>query len=343
MTQAATERLPLRDRLEQGRGRVWVCGHRGAMGHCPENTMASFERGLALGADWIELDVHLSQDDALIVIHDETLDRTTNGHGLVREHTLAELRTLDAGGGQRIPTLDEVLAWARERETIVDIEIKNAPIYYSGIEQRVVSTLDRFGMTEQAIVISFDHAAVGRVKQLEPRITTGVLYACRPLDGGVGLARAAQADAVLPFWAYVTREDVDTAHAAGLSVAPWATSNPAVMRELIACGVDAIGTNHPDVLRAVLDSVANSRRDGAVAKEPVGSEASDGESVRLARAAQPTDHGEPLVSEASAGESRSPSRAAPPAAKEQPLRSEASDGASRGPSKASAPTPEGQR
>src|SRR4051812_30531547 len=169
MTQAATKRLPLSDRLKQDRGRVWVCGHRGAMGHCPENTMASFERALALGADWIELDVHLSRDDALIVIHDETLDRTTNGHGLVREHTLAELRTLDAGGGQCIPTLDEVLACAREQETIVDIEIKNAPVYYDGIEQRVVTALDRAGMTEQAIVISFDHAAVQRVKSLDPR------------------------------------------------------------------------------------------------------------------------------------------------------------------------------
>jgi glycerophosphoryl diester phosphodiesterase len=222
------------------------------MGHCPENTRASFERALELGADWIELDVHLSRDDALVVIHDETLDRTTNGHGLVREHTLAELRTFDAGGGQSIPTLDEVLVWARERGTIVDIEIKNAPIYYTGIEARVVSTLERLAMTEQVIVISFDHAAVSRVKSLDGRITTGVLYACRPTDAGVGLARAAGADAVLPHWAYVTREDVQAAHAAGLSVAPWATSDPEILRELIECGVDAIGTNHPDVLRGVL-------------------------------------------------------------------------------------------
>src|SRR5438270_14072854 len=112
MTQAATERLSLRQRLQQERGRVWVVGHRGAMGHSPENTMASFERGLELGADWIELDVHLSRDGALVVIHDETLDRTTNGHGLVREHALSELKRLDAGDGQRIPTLDEVLVWA---------------------------------------------------------------------------------------------------------------------------------------------------------------------------------------------------------------------------------------
>src|SRR5215831_1605155 len=160
MTQAATERLPLRERLQRGRGRVWVCGHRGAMGHCPENTMISFERGLELGADWIELDVHLSRDEALIVIHDETLDRTTDGHGLVRDHTLAELRQLDAGDGQRLMTLDEVLDWASQRTAVVDIEIKNAPIYYEEIEDAVVVAETRAKMVDRVIVISFDHASV---------------------------------------------------------------------------------------------------------------------------------------------------------------------------------------
>ena len=218
------------------------------MGYCPENTMASFERALELGADWVELDVHLSRDGALIVIHDETLERTTNGHGQVREHTLAELRTLDAGDGQHIPTLDEVLAWARDRKTVVDIEIKNAPIYYPNIEDKVVAAVNEAEMIERVIVISFDHAAVKRVKELDSRIATGVLYGCRPLDGGVPLAHDARADAVLPHWTYITAEDVQLAHNAGISVAPWATSDPDAMRHLIDCGVDAIATNHPDVL-----------------------------------------------------------------------------------------------
>jgi len=259
MTQAPTERVSLRQRLVQERGRVWVVGHRGAMGHRPENTLVSFEHGLELGADWIELDVHLTQDGALAVIHDESVDRTTDGHGLVRDHSLLELKMLDAGSwfgpayaGQRIPTLDEVLAWARARDTVVDIEIKNAPIYYPGIEAAVVKALDAQQMTEQVIVISFDHAAVQRVKSLDPRIATGVLYAGKPVDAGVSLARQANADAVLPHWAYVTSEDVRTAHDAGLSVAPWATSDPAILKHLIAAGVDGIGTNHPDVLRRIL-------------------------------------------------------------------------------------------
>src|ERR1700680_1196286 len=210
MTHAPVERLSLRQRLVQERGRVWVVGHRGAMGHRPENTFASFEHALELGADWIELDVHLTRDGALAVIHDESVDRTTDGHGLVKDHTLAELKRLDAGAwfgpefaGQRIPALDEVLIWAREGNTVVDIEIKNAPIYYAGIEEAVVESLDRAGMAEQVIVISFDHRSVQRTKALETRIVTGVLYSARPTDAGVGLARAAQADAVLPHWAYV--------------------------------------------------------------------------------------------------------------------------------------------
>src|ERR1700716_3247045 len=263
MTQAPIERVSLRRRAfgDLADGRVWVIGHRGAMGYCPENTFVSFERALELGADWIELDVHLTRDGALAVIHDESVDRTTDGHGLVRDHSLSELKLLDAGAwfgpgyaGQRIPTLEEVLAWAHSRGTIVDIEIKNGPIFYRGIEEAVVKALDDSHMTEQVIVISFDHAAVQRVKSLDTRIATGVLYSGRPVDAGVGLARQANADALLPHWAYVTSADVQVAHNAGLAVAPWATSDPAILRHLIDAGVDAIGTNHPDVLRGILDA-----------------------------------------------------------------------------------------
>jgi glycerophosphoryl diester phosphodiesterase len=262
MTQPATDSRTLLQRLREPRGRCWVVGHRGAMGYCPENTLASFERALELGADWIELDVHLTRDGRLAVIHDETLERTTNGHGLVKDHSLAELQALDGGAwfaptyaGQRIPSLDEILAWARERGTVVDVEIKNAPIVYPGIEEAVVAALDRQAMTERAIVISFDHAAVRRVKALEPRLATGVLYAGRPADGGIQLARLAEADALLPHWSYVSAADVGAAHAAGLAVAPWVSSEPGVLRAMVDMGVDAMGTNHPDVLRQILDTV----------------------------------------------------------------------------------------
>lgn len=254
----------MRDWLSDGARQARVVGHRGAMAYRPENTMASFAHAVELGADWVECDVHLSMDGQLIVVHDETLDRTTDGTGFVKDHTLDQIKRLDAGSwfhrayaGERVPTLPELLAWAAARRVPVDIEIKNAPVYYEGIERAVVQALDEAGMSDQAIVISFDHAAVKRVHDLDDRVATGVLYAGRPIDA-IALARQAGADALLPHWAYVTRDDVATAHRARVAVAPWATSDPEILRRLIRAGVDAIGTNHPDVMRRVLDEMGNS-------------------------------------------------------------------------------------
>jgi glycerophosphoryl diester phosphodiesterase len=259
MTHPGTPPRSLRERF-RARGHPAIIGHRGAMGYRPENTRVSFEHALELGADWIELDVHLTRDGAVAVMHDETVDRTTNGHGLLRSHSVAELRALDAGAwfgagyaGERVPLLDEVLDWASSRGVGVDIEIKNAPLYYDGIEAAVVAAVHGAEMTEQVIVISFDHRCVARVRELDASIATGVLYAARPADGGVGMARFVGADAVLPQYAYVTREDVVLAHEAGLAVLPWAPSEPSVLSDLIAAGVDGIATNHPDMLRRALD------------------------------------------------------------------------------------------
>jgi glycerophosphoryl diester phosphodiesterase len=232
------------------------------MGHAPENTFASFDLALELGADVVELDVHLSRDGHAVVIHDEQLDRTTDGHGLVGEHALEQLRGLDAGAwfdprfaGQRVPTLDEVLAWAVERNgngpPHLAIEIKNAPIYYDGIEAKVVELLARHGMRERTLVISFDHHALRRIHELDAGLPTGVLYACRPADP-TALAIAAGAQVLEPHWSFVTPADVAAAHAAGLRVVAWATSEPLVLRSLIAAGVDGVATNHPDVLADLL-------------------------------------------------------------------------------------------
>ena len=219
--------------------------------------MASFAKALALGVDAIELDVHLTADDEVVVIHDHQLERTTNGRGAVREHTLEHLRRLDAGAwygtefvGEQVPTLDEVVEWARGR-CLVDVEIKGGPAPYAGIEERVVEILRRHGMLDRAIVISFDHPTVARVKALAPDLATGVLYACRPIDC-VQLAGAARADALFPHWSHCAAEDVRLAHSAGLSVHPWATSEPGEIRSLLAMGVDSIASNHPDRVRAAL-------------------------------------------------------------------------------------------
>lgn len=245
-------------------GRVAVIGHRGAPREAPENTLASFRRAFELGADAIELDVRLSRDGVPIVMHYATLERTTNGKGPVSALTLAKLRRLDAGSwfdakfkSERIPTLDEALAivarQAQPRRVGVRmlIEIKNEPEPCAGIEDAVVAIIRQHRLERRALVISFDHEAVLRVKHHAPTITTGVLYVARPVDA-VALARAANANALLPLWAYTSKALVTAAHAAGLAIVAWTVDERPVMERPIAMGVDAITSNRPDLLLGVV-------------------------------------------------------------------------------------------
>jgi glycerophosphoryl diester phosphodiesterase len=237
-----------------------VIGHRGAAGYAPENTMASFERGLAMGVDAIELDVHPTSDGELVVIHDPTLDRTTDGHGLVTAHSLAQIQELDAGSwfdpafaGQRVPIFREVMQWAKGRTRVI-IEIKQGPIFYPNIEELLIAALDETGMRDQVLVISFDHISVHKLKQLAPDILTGVLYAGRCVNP-VSLARDAQADALMPYWPLLTKDEVAAAHAAGLFIGPW--GGPEQNYEFIlATGVDAVLADFPDRPRQVLETFA---------------------------------------------------------------------------------------
>lgn len=235
----------------------YVIGHRGAAGYAPENTMVSFERGIALRADAIELDIHPTSDGELVVIHDPTLDRTTSGQGLVSAHTLAEIQALDAGSwfdpsfrDERVPTLVEVLEWARGRTKVV-IEIKQGPIFYPSIAELLAAALDRTGMRGEVLAISFDHLSVKRLKELAPDIPTGVLYAGRCVNP-VALARDAGADALMPYWALLTKDEVDQAHAAGLFIGPWGGAEQNYPF-IFATGVDAVLADFPDRPRQALE------------------------------------------------------------------------------------------
>src|SRR5262245_27385801 len=203
-----------------------------------------------MGVDAVECDVHLSADGVPVVIHDETLERTTDGRGLVTAHTLEQLKALDAGRGETIPTLEELLAWCRDRVPL-SIEIKNGPIYHHGLPELVVELVRRHGVVERTSVISFDHLAVRRVRELEPRLAVGALFAARPVDGP-SIARAAMADALLPHWAFATPDFVASAHAADLSVSVWTVNDEAALRVALGAGVDAVATDYPDRIRAGL-------------------------------------------------------------------------------------------
>jgi glycerophosphoryl diester phosphodiesterase len=231
-------------------------GHRGAKGHAPENTLASFDRAVELGVNAVETDVHLSRDGEVMLIHDHTVDRTTDGHGYVKDMTAAELKTLDAGGwygpefaGQRILTLAELLAWAKGRVGVA-IEIKNGPIYYPGIAEKVVRLVRQHDMARQALLLSFDHLVLREAKMIAPEIAAGILYVGRLVDP-VAAARAAGADAIHPQWAFVTPDLVQAAHAAGLAVSPWCPNDLPTLRRLSEMGVDSVGTDYPELFDQV--------------------------------------------------------------------------------------------
>jgi glycerophosphoryl diester phosphodiesterase len=231
--------------------------HRGASALAPENTIAAFERAVELGADVIELDLHMSQDGELVVIHDDTLDRTTDGSGPVHQRSLAELMRLDAGrwfgegfAGQRIPRLDEVLDRFAGKVPLA-LEIKAGSTFFPGIEEKVVSALRERAAIDQAAVASFDHYALRRLKEIEPTIRTAALLVGRPVSLSA-IAGPAKADGLALEASFVTKTEVDACRAAGLQIVVWVVNDPAQMRHFIGLGVDGIITDRPDLLRLAL-------------------------------------------------------------------------------------------
>jgi len=231
--------------------------HRGASGHAPEHTRSAFELALELGAEMIELDVQLSADDALVVFHDAHVERTTNGTGLVRELTLEQLRSLDAGSwfhprfaGERILTLDEVLELIRGR-ALLNVEIKSPRADGSVLIPRLVEVLERYNATETTVVSAFDWWLLGDVRQAHPTMRLGLLWSDPLIPWPWDRAEKIGATHLHPFWAVVNRKDLEEAHAHGLWVNAWTVNDPPTMVELVEMGVDGIISDFPDRLALV--------------------------------------------------------------------------------------------
>ncbi|MEA2682128.1 MAG: glycerophosphoryl diester phosphodiesterase [Chloroflexota bacterium] len=225
-------------------------GHRGNPHEHPENTLASFASAIGLGVDVIECDVHLTRDGRLAVIHDHTLDRTTNGSGAVGARTMAELRALDAGKGEPVPELPEVLELARGRVGLA-IEIKSPPVRYPGLEEEIVRTLRDQAMVDECAVICFDHRVIRKVRDLEEGLVVGALVAGRPLLLPELLAYA-RAEVYSPHWSFVDDEVVAETHDCGAVVGVWTVDDPATLDTVVAAGVDAVYSNRPGVIAAAL-------------------------------------------------------------------------------------------
>jgi glycerophosphoryl diester phosphodiesterase len=217
-----------------------IMGHRGAAALAPENTLLSIATAMEIGVDAAEIDVHLSKDNELVVIHDATVDRTTNGTGAVSRYTLEEIKRLDAGKGETIPTLQEVIDLIHDKVKLV-IELKEA-----GTEEPVVELIKRNGLWENVYVISFWHRLVRTVKEKEGRIKTGVLFVGCPVDAC--FAAQARADAFVMKYTFVDKKFVDMAHKEGLTVFIWNIDAPHLVKPYADMGVDGIGSNDPRVL-----------------------------------------------------------------------------------------------
>lgn len=231
--------------------KIWA--HRGASGYASENTLEAFALAAEMKADGVELDVQMTKDGHLVVIHDETIDRTSDGRGAVRDYTLSQLKQFNFNKTHpeythaEIPTLREVYELLKETDLIVNVELKTGICFYDGIEERVLELSGRMGMEQRVLYSSFNHYSITRIKELCPSAKTGVLY----MDGiyrPVEYAEALMAEALHP--AYYNMQYpglMEQAKTRGIKVHVWTVNTPEQFKRCRELGVDAVITNYPDI------------------------------------------------------------------------------------------------
>lgn len=271
---AADRPFTIDEFLEPG-ARTRTIAHRGFSGTAPENTLAAVRAAIEVGADMVEVDVTMSADGHLVVIHDDTLDRTTDGRGEVAGVRLAEIRQLDAGrwfspafAGERLPTLDEVLAEVQGR-VLLNVEIKSEAVR-RGIVEKVAAAIRARRMTREVIVSSFAPEALEQMHAAAPEIRTAVLYNPDFHAGRdpVAIVRDLGASALNINRTRLNRTILQRCREAGIPVAAYTANKPRHLRKLVRMGVDAIFTDHPDRLLEVVEKGERSLHRSAPAAPP---------------------------------------------------------------------------
>ena len=237
-----------------------IQAHRGASACRPENTLEAFSLAIEQGADGIELDVHLSKDGHIVVAHDERLERVSNGTGLINDHTLEELKTLDFSklfpgqGPCRIPTLAEVYALVKPASLTVNIELKTTELLYPGLPEKLAALAREYAMEDRVMYSSFNHYSLMEIKKYNPAAKTGLLYQLGLVDPWV-YANYVGAYAIHPVYYVIAAlpETVANCHDNGVLVNVWTVDEPQAVKKMIQCGVDGIITNKPDVAIACRD------------------------------------------------------------------------------------------
>jgi glycerophosphoryl diester phosphodiesterase len=247
-----------------------VIAHRGFSGHAPENTLVAIRQAIEVGADMVEIDVTVTSDGHVILLHDETLDRTTDGQGLPTEKTLDEIRRLDAGSwfgpdyaGEKIPTLSEALETVKDR-ILINIEIKSEALEH-GVVPKVAALIVEHGMLDRVVVSSFSPEALRLMKITDPAVITATLFNKElhtdrdPLEiimevGSHGFNISGKR---------LTAEMVERCHKHGIPVAVYTVNEPSEMRRLMELGVDAVFTDYPDQMLEVVEEGDATRAAGS--------------------------------------------------------------------------------
>lgn len=233
--------------------------HRGASGYYPENTLISFEKAIGMGCGGIETDLHLTKDGVLVLIHDEKISRTTNGTGWVKDYSYKKLSKLDAGSwlskefcGERIPTAEELICLVKDKDIIINFELKNGIVPYEGMEEKTIDLIHKYNMQHKVILSSFNHYSMARCREISEGIKTGVLYE-EGLYKPYNYAKTAGANAIHPNYQVINEEIVKESKAAGIDVNIYTVNDEKHMRHFVNMKVDGIITNYPDKLHKVLN------------------------------------------------------------------------------------------
>lgn len=243
-----------------------IFAHRGSAGTHPENTMLAFKEAARVGADGIEMDVQLSKDGEVVIIHDEKLDRTTGASGFVKDRTLKELQTLNAAfsfkgkvAKERIPTLEEVLIWLYNNHLFCNIELKNTSFMYPGLEEKVIRLIRAYGMEERIVISSFNHYSLIHCHQLAPEIETAPLYRDGLFMPWV-YAKAIGACAIHPSIHSAPDPIIQSSMKAGILVRPYTINKEQDMRRLYNLGCSAIITDFPGRAKKVRANFENGKQ-----------------------------------------------------------------------------------
>lgn len=233
--------------------------HRGASHDYPENTMLAFRRAIEMGVDFLELDVQITRDGELVVMHDEQVDRTTNGTGYVQDHTLAQIRQLDAGRGEQVPRLIQVLTLAREHSVRLLIEVKGVDEKVSvEMTDPVLAAIQQADFVPYCLVTSFYQAPLRRAKNLDPRL--GLMFDPSPQDGSLTPREIceqtlmAYANLISYKHKFVTADVMREVNSSGLALWPWAPDTVDEVSKMLDLNVPGIVTNRPDILNTALNA-----------------------------------------------------------------------------------------